>query len=233
MKFIANGSGFGGPFFVDNGHIKLNESAPSRTYSVSEVTKLAASKLGLNPGNVISLIFANSVETCVLILNKFDNKDFVINGMQSFGWSYSHSDDATFKSYDISVLHFDPIFQDIVNSEIEKCSLLYHWTPRYNFSTIMKHGLTPKSNNYRFSYPPKIHLIKGFATNEEINNIGLQLCNENKDTRNNREYVLLNIDTTNILDDVEFFYDPRYEFGYYTKQHINKSCISKNKEHKF
>lgn len=125
-------------FFVNNGHIQLNESAPSKTYSVAEVTKLAASKLGLNPGNVISVIFANNVETCVLILNKFDNKDFVINGMQSFGWSFSHSDDTIYKSYDISVLHFDPIFQNIVNAEIKKCSLLHHWTPKYNFDNIMK-----------------------------------------------------------------------------------------------
>lgn len=93
--------------------------------------------------------------------------------------------------------------------------------------------MIPKSNNYKFSYPPKIHLIKGSANNEEIYNIGLQLCNENKDIRNNREYILLNIDTTNILDKVEFFYDPRYEFGYYTKQYIDISCISKNAEHNF
>lgn len=233
LKLIASGAGFGEPFMINEGKIELLEKTPSRTYSIEEVTKLARPKLGLDYGWIKSMIFANNIETCVLTLDKFDNKDFIIEGMKAFGWSFAYEEKGEYDLYDLVVLHFDPMFQDVVNEEIKKCSLLKHWTPFYNFNSIMQNGLIPKSNNFIFSYPPKIHLIKGTANNSEIMFIGTQLCIANKDIRNDKNYVLLNINAKDLLDKIDFFYDPRYEWGYYTKRSIDKQYISKNKDFKF
>jgi len=224
---------FGGPFMLNEGKIELLEKTPSRTYSIEEVTKVGRSLLGLEPGWIKTLIAANKIETCVLILDKFDNVNFIIEGMKAFGWTFSYDETTIMDQHVFKSLHFDPMFQDVVNEEIKKCSLLKHWTPFYNFNSIMQNGLIPKSNNFIFSYPPKIHLIKGTADNYEIMNIGEQLCLANKDPRNNRHYVLLNINAKDLLDKIDFFYDPRYEWGYYTKQPIDKQYITKNMNYHF
>lgn len=233
LRFLG-GKVFGGPFMLNEDlEIELFEPQPTRTCSIEEVTKIGRALLGLDPGWVKTLIAANKIETCVLTLDKFDNINFIIEGMKAFGWSFSYDkttikDQRVFKS-----LHFDPMFQDVVNEEIKNCSLLKHWTPFYNFNSIMQNGLIPKSNNFIFSYPPKIHLIKGTADNYQIMKIGSQLCIANKDLRNDKNYVLLNINAKDLLDKIDFFYDPRYEWGYYTKQSIDKQYISKNKDFKF
>ena len=235
LRKLSNMAGFGGPFMIneENGSLLLNEPQPTRTYSVKEVTNEAWSKLGLDPGWIKSKIWANKIETCVLILNKFDNKDFVIEGMKAFGWTYAYEMNTIYNNRDVLVISFDLMFQDVVNEEIKKCSLLKHWTPFYNFNSIMQNGLIPKSNNFIFSYPPKIHLIKGTADKNEILKIGKMLCNANKDPRNDRNYVLLNINAKDLLDKIDFFYDPRYDWGYYTKQPIDKQYISKNMNYHF
>lgn len=233
LRFLG-GKVFGGPFMLNEDlEIELFEPQPTRTCSIEEVTKIGRALLGLDPGWVKTLIAANKIETCVLTLDKFDNVNFIIEGMKAFGWSFSYDkttikDQRVFKS-----LHFDPMFQDVVNEEIKNCSLLKHWTPSYNFNSIMQNGLIPKSNNFIFSYPPKIHLIKGTADNYQIMKIGSQLCLANKDSRNDKNYVLLNINAKDLLDKIDFFYDPRYEWGYYTKQPIDKQYISKDKDFKF
>ena len=233
LRFLG-GKVFGGPFMLNEDlEIELFEPQPTRTCSIEEVTKIGRALLGLDPGWVKTLIAANKIETCVLTLDKFDNINFIIEGMKAFGWSFSYDkttikDQRVFKS-----LHFDPMFQDVVNEEIKNCSLLKHWTPFYNFNSIMQNGLIPKSNNFIFSYPPKIHLIKGTVDNYQIMKIGSQLCLANKDSRNDKNYVLLNINAKDLLDKIDFFYDPRYEWGYYTKQSIEKQYISKNKDFKF
>lgn len=234
LRFIAGAAGFGGPFMLNEDlEIELNEPQPTRTYSVEDVTKEARIKLGLDPGWIKSEIWANKIETCVLTLNKFDNKDFIIEGMMAFGWTLARELFTIINGQSFISLHFDPMFQDVVNEEIKNCSLLKHWTPFYNFNSIMQNGLIPKSNNFIFSYPPKIHLIKGAANNYEIMNIGKQLCLANKDFRNDKNYVLLNINAKDLLDKIDFFYDPRYDWGYYTKQPIDKQYISKNMNYHF
>jgi len=225
---------FGGPFMLnENLHIELNESQPTRTYSIEEVTKIGRPLLGLEPGWIKTLIAANKIETCVLTLDKFDNVNFIIEGMKAFGWTFSYDETLIMGQHIFKSLHFDPMFQDVVNEEIKNCSLLKHWTPLYNFNSIMQNGLIPKSNNFIFSYPPKIHLIKGTADNYQIMNIGKQLCFSNKDTRNDKNYVLLNVNAKELLDKIDFFYDPRYDWGYYTKQPIDKQYISKNMNYHF
>ena len=126
LRFLG-GKVFGGPFMLNEDlEIELFEPQPTRTCSIEEVTKIGRALLGLDPGWVKTLIAANKIETCVLTLDKFDNINFIIEGMKAFGWTFSYDkttikDQRVFKS-----LHFDPMFQDVVNEEIKNCSLLKH-----------------------------------------------------------------------------------------------------------
>jgi len=220
-------SGFSGPFRVTGDTIKkINESA-TRTYPYEELIKYYRNKIGVQPGFIKAEIHANKIETIVLFVNLHDNLDFVKDAMSQFGWSYSCKYNTVYFGVPLIAVSFDPMFQDSVNEEIIKNPLLFHWTPDYLYPVIMKEGLKSKSENYNFSYPPKIHLLKGTISEDECNNIGELLCDANKDSRNNGNYVLLNIDTTKIPYAIDYFYDPRYEFGYYTKQDIPVIAISK------
>jgi len=63
--------------------------------------------------------------------------------------------------------------------------------------------------------------------------LGEQLYKSNKNLLNDGKYALLNVDTTKIPYKIDFFYDPRYEHGYYTKQKICKEAISQKEMHLF
>jgi len=229
----AESSGYGGPYMIINDKFnKLYESA-TRTYSCEEIIKHYRTKLGLEPGFIKAEIGSNNVQVITLFINNYNNLEFIKEAMEQFGWSYAFSKSCNLYGFNLMAVYFDPIFQDNVNDEVKQCLLLYHWTPKYHLEEIIKNGLIPKSENCLFSYPPKIHLLKGNI--DEINkiSIGKQLCKVNKNTKNTGEYILLNIDTTKIPYEINFFYDPRYEFGYYTKEYICKEAITTNNEYNF
>lgn len=56
--------------------------------------------------------------------------------------------------------------------------------------------------------------------------IGEQLSNVNKSPSNDGDYTLLSVSTNDIPDDIDFYKDPRYEHGFYTKQTIPPSALN-------
>lgn len=176
-----------------------------------------------NPGIQVKLM--------VIIGNIYDNKESLIKAMESYGWSFAFESLKKIINNGIEeqwiMLHFDPMFQKSVNDEISLHPILFHWTPEYNIENIKKEGLIPKSDNYIFKYPPKIHLMKGTISNSEKLKFGRILCIANKDPRNNKNYILIDIDTRKIPYHIDYFYDPRYKYGYYTKDKICKEPLIK------
>lgn len=122
-------------------------------------------------------------------------------------------------------MSFDTMFQKDVSDEARQYQYLYHWTPLYNLESIIKNSLIPCSENKLFDYPNRLHLIKGNTSQNEIFNIGRQLCATNKKRQNNGDYVLLSINLSQVPNNTEIYYDPRYEWGYYTKVQIPYSAI--------
>lgn len=86
--------------------------------------------------------------------------------------------------------------------------------------------MLPKKDNDVSNYPPHVHLMKGNITDENKVYFGWQLCQSNDNPTNNGEYILVQVETRLIPTSVAFYYDPRYEYGYYTKRKIPVNALS-------
>ena len=145
--------------------------------------------------------------------------------MESCGWFLSRTKEVDDKGKKWKILSFDPIFQDDVSYEARTEKVLYHWTPEYRYESIKEEGLFPRSENNMFKYPNRLHLAKGSLSDGQILNLGRQLYDVNKERANNGRYVLLKIDVSRLPMSIEFYYDPRYDSGFYVKDPIPSYAI--------
>lgn len=223
LSSIVSSSGYGGRFMGTNGKI-LKEEALS-TLSIDETKSQIKDKFQLKDWQFATKNGKNGIELVVLYPGIFKNTKLIKDAMLACGWSVATTG-YIFKHMMLwRVISFDPIFQDDVYSEARQYDYLFHWTPLYNYQSILKDGLIPKSENKYFDYPDRLHFIKGNASMQEVYNIGQQLCASNKKYKNNGDYILLGIDMSKLPREIEIFYDPRYECGYYTKESIPSSSI--------
>lgn len=134
------------------------------------------------------------------------------------------------------ILQFEPTSQIQKDSSDEiklNNNYLYHLTPNYNITSIIKNGLIPSHKNKLFNYPERTYLIKENSSDEKIKYLGERLCNINKDPQNNGEYILLKIKLENLPDNIKFYYDPNSSLGIFTEQIIPYSNIEIYKKYKF
>lgn len=220
---IVSMSGYGGRFIAHKGTI-INEEVTS-TLSFEETKEQLKSKFHLKDWQITSDIQANNIQLIVLYPSIFRNTKLLKNAMAACGWSFASKGIATRGKMIWKVMSFDPMFQDDVGNEMRKSPLVYHWTPLYCLESIKKEGLKPLSKNAMFSYPNRVHLLKGNISIDESIEIGYNLCKANKDKRNDGRYVLLGIRTKEIPKEMKVFYDPRFEHGFYTKEQIPSNLI--------
>lgn len=223
LSAMVSMSGFGGPFMGSDGKILKEDAA--YTMSIQETAEVMKQKFNLDDWQVGSQKGANGIEIMFLIPNFGDNIQLVNEGMEACGWSYSLYRKLKRGNMDWIILSYDPMFQENIASEAKEYEYLYHWTPEYRYSSIRKEGLYPRSENSDFKYPNRLHLLKGNLTKEQKIYIGQQLCRKNKNYKNSGRYILLRIDTKQIPETCEVFYDPRYQGGYYTKEPIPPTAI--------
>lgn len=133
-------------------------------------------------------------------------------------------------------LQFEPSSQlqenitDLVKSKFD---ILYHWTPSYCVEGIQRDGLIPNHKNEVFNYPPRTYLMEGNYSDEQMWNLGQQLCIKNNNPNNNGTYNLIIVDIENLDDSIKFFYDPNSEIGIYTEQPIPSDRIQVGKTVQF
>ena len=223
LAFTVSSSGYGGKFMGADGKI-LKEEATS-TLSVEETKRQIQNKFKLKDWQFATQKGCNGIRLVVLYPGIFKNTRLIKEAMAACGWSLAIKGHIIKNKMIWRAMSFDPIFQKNIAPEARQYRYLYHWTPQYCYDAISNEGLKPKSENKLFDYPDRLHLIKGNTPQDEILNIGWQLCQSNKRSKNNGNYVLLSIDLTKISDNFEFFYDPRYEWGYYTKAAIPLAAI--------
>lgn len=223
LSFIVSSSGYGGKFMGVNGKI-LKEEASS-TLSIEETRSQIQSKFNFKDWQFATQVVANNIQLVILYPSIFNNTKLIKQSMAACGWSLAYKNYIVKDKMVWKAMSFDPMFQDNVANEARQFRYLYHWTPSYNFTSIMTNGLSPKSENKLFNYPNRLHLIKGNAKQNEIINIGKQLCGVNTRKKNDGSYILFCIDLTKVPFDTEIYYDPRYEWGYYTKVGISPEAI--------
>ena len=98
---------------------------------------------------------------------------------------------------------------------------------------IQHEGLIPSHKNEVFNYPPRTYLMEGNSSDEQMWNLGQQLCIKNNNPNNNGTYNLIIVDIENLDDSIRFFYDPNSEIGIYTEQPIPSDRIQVGKTVQF
>lgn len=223
LAFTVSSSGYGGRFMGANGKI-IKEEATS-TLPIDETKYQIQTKFHLKDWQFATQNGCNGIRLVVLYPGIFKNTKLIKDAMLACGWSLA------VKGYIIKdkmiwrAMSFDPMFQKDVSLEARQYKYLYHWTPLYNYDAISIDGLKPRSENKLFDYPDRLHLIKGNTSNDELFNIGWQLCNANKRLKNKGNYVLLSINLAMIPSNTEIYYDPRYDWGYYIKTSVPPNAI--------
>lgn len=133
-------------------------------------------------------------------------------------------------------LQFEP-YSQLQNNETynikNKYNCLYHWTPEYNLTKILKYGLKPNNKNKIFTYPPRIYLMKGDSSLTQMVELGEKLCEVNNNENNNGIYALLKIDIINIDDSIKFYFDSNSIIGIFTEQSIPPKNISLIRKYNF
>ena len=224
LSIFIRGNGYGAALqYIDNKPV-ITESSEERTYTIEEVRNELKTRLYFEDWQIKEEQGCNNVKLVLLFSPINQNVQIVIKEMETLGWTKSYvTSPEIVKGVTVIGISFDPLFQPSVKPITR---YLFHWSPSYNKDNILQHGLIPSSQNSRFNYPPKVHLLKGEASDMEKIDIGNQLCHVNNNPNNNGEYSLFKIDLSKIPDDVEFYLDPRYEYGVYTKQKIEPNAIT-------
>ena len=223
FAFIVKNQGFGKNVFITNKEI-LTES---KYYTVvyDKVKNTLKNKYGFDDWQIKEDCVSNNVKIIMLFVDFKHNTDIILAEMESLGWSESFREKNVHYGIPIIAISFDPIYQMSITDEARSFDFLYHWTPNYNIKEILKSGLLPKKENGVYKYHPRVHLMKGNITDENKIYIGWQLCQSNNNSMNNGEYTLIKVETKLIPTSVAFYYDPRYEYGYYTKRKIPLNAL--------
>lgn len=216
--------GFGDKIMFNGGEV-ITEEAESTT-PIEEMKDIIKKKFHFRDWQFAVENGDNNIKLIVLYPGILRNSNIIKKTMESYGW-YPSTSGFAYKGFMIwKVISFDPMFQDTITDEAKQGGVLYHWSPSYNYENIMLNGLMPKSENNKFDYPERLHLLKSNIPYKEMFEIGYNLYKINKDKRNNGEYILFSINVSNLPNNIDFFYDPRYEYGYYTKQSILPQYIT-------
>lgn len=218
FSFIVKNKGFGKNVFVTNNDIITESKYYTAVYET--VKNTLQNKYDFDDWQIKEDCVANNVKLIILFVDYKHNKDIILAEMKSLGWSESISEKIVHYGIPVIAISFDPIYQMSITDEARSFEFLYHWTPNYNIKGILKNGLLPKQDNDVYKYHPRVHLMKGNIADENKVYIGWQLCQANESPMNNGEYTLLQIETKLIPISVAFYYDPRYDHGYYTKRKI-------------
>lgn len=150
------------------------------------------------------------VKTFVQTVNpNFENK--LVQSFKTCGYALGYTkyqdDVLRYKLY-----QFEPMYQNTVNDKLWK--YIYHVTTKNKMNSILKNGFTPKNaNKLGFMYDGRCYF---FYSTERVRDYLQRADKENityKDGNliNTNEYVLFQIDTSNIKKNVKFYHDVNFE----------------------
>lgn len=223
-SFFSQSSGFR----IVKENIDIEEQAKNAKKEIQKIFNLKDWQVVIRQGE-------NNVEVIVLFANIFKNSKLIKQEMKRLGFFPSLSK-KIFKGFMLwNATKFEPYNQKDLKDEVRRIGVLYHLTPEYNVKGISKNGLVPSSSNSLFKYPNRIYLLKGTIDNANIQSIGRQLYDNDKrkNKKNNGRYVLYRVNLRYVPDDVQFFGDPNYAYGYFTQQPIPKDALTLMRTYQF
>ena len=157
LSFIVSSSGYGGRFCGYKGRIIKEEA--TTTLSPEDTKEEMQEKFKLKDWQFSIQNGANGIEIIVLYPSIFKNTRLIKDAMLACGWSVSTKSRIVKDGMVWNAMSFDPLYQRNVSEEARQHEYLYHWTPLYNFASIKKEGLKPKSENRAYGYPDTVYFM--------------------------------------------------------------------------
>lgn len=226
LSVFVYGNSYGEALQYVNNKLKIYESAEKRTYTYEEVKKELKAKFYFQDWQIKEQQGANNIKLVLVFSLINQNSQIIVSEMETLGWTKSYITPQTIvNNIPIVAISFDPLYQPSIKSTVRQWKYLLHLSPSYNKDSILKNGLIPSSKNSQFDYPPRLHFLKPTIPQMELYGIGKQICQANTNPLNNGDYCLFRIDLDKVSEDIEFYFDPRYEYGIYTKQTIHSDAI--------
>lgn len=221
---------FGDPLFKRNR--KINESA-EKTVDIQKVRKSIMKKYELEDWQFKVQEVGNEIKVAVIVPHIGSNEKMIIEDMVSMGYYYCQTWYKKVKGLTYSCIRFDPKHIEDITHLVKKMKYIKHLSPKYNLELIKKQGFIPLHKNEYFTYPPRIHFFKENTTDEDIDDIGEDLCNTNSNTKNDGTYILFTIDVSRIPEDVKFIYDSCSDLGVCTEDKIPYDVVIDMEEKKY
>lgn len=223
-------------FQFNNGFDKLKlgakyiKEAFDDIVTADEVVKSIQSKYHLPDNFIYKQEAFNKIYVYIAVALVGINDELIINDMSHLGFFLSTKGQRQIiNGLWYQVLRFEPDYQmqedktDYIKQNYDK---LYHITPAYNLNDIFSEGLKPKSSNKVYNYPDRVYLIRSDINSHDLYLLCQSLSFVNDNPQNTGEYVLLNVDITNLPDNIHFYMDPNSDAGVYTNSIIPKENIS-------
>lgn len=206
---------------------KVIEESVSRTIPPNETMNIIRKRFLLEEWQIKVVYAANGIKILILLPNNVHAVNEIKAAMKMCGWSFFCIQYLFERGKMMVGLSFDPIYQDNISNIVrQQCDgFLYHWSPFCRYQSILESGLVPRSENSKFKYPARLHLLKGNVSDTIRKGIGRQLCKCNTSPENDGRYVLFNIDLSKIPPETEIYFDPRFEYGVYMKEPISPMAI--------
>lgn len=214
MGLVENLS-YGNPVSIMLSKGAVNEGL-IRTYPIEKARQYLISLYDFDESQV-ELFGNNGVEKLRIILPR--RKEMIVKVKKALdlcGYFCSVEDDYPYIE-GWTYLNFEPKNQGDVNVYVRNMKRIYHVTHEKNMKKIMQIGLTPKFRKPLFSYPERIYLFVEDTSPDEIYSLTKQFS-EVKGEEGKHCFIM--IDVAKIPENVNFFLDPNYEFGIYTKENI-------------
>lgn len=214
--------------------MKLDEGLIN-TYPVDKVIEYVSKYFKFNLHQIYKKEAENDVyHIRVIIANRDNNLEVIKKAMRLCGYYLGAPKESEISNYPVVELQFEPEHQVDESKKIRKEeSILYHLTPMYNLTKIKNIGFSPILRNELFSYPSRLYFLRGSVSEEEIFNLGKQLCKYNSSLGNNNKYALITLDLEKIPNDIKIFLDPNYVYGIFVTENISPNVIKDVREIKF
>lgn len=226
LRDILYGFRFEGGVTSDGNKLDINENVENKTEEPNNVKTELMGKFIFFDWQFIVTTTKNGIQLILVYADDDVNGDILCKKMKFFGWSKSYELKPKEKNgIVVRAIGFDPMYQEAIDDVKERWKVLYHLSPKYNEETIMKNGLVPSTRNKFFKYPPRIYMVTPNIPMSELEKLASKLNKFEKNTENGEVFTIYRIKTNMIPDNVELFYDPRFDYGVYSTKPIPTSAI--------
>lgn len=226
LSFIARVSIFDGPVGFDGEKLIISENEQKISEPIERVREVLKNRYCIQDWQITEEEIANKVKLIIICGAVFMNEKIITAQMEYMGWFKSYSRKATTDDgFPIIYMDFEPMYQDTIRGTVREWKYLYHLSPECNAESILTNGLIPSSKNGTFNYPPRVYLLKPSIGILEMGDFIEQLKNASPQHKNEK-YCLFKIELDKVPNEVEFYYDARYEWGIYTNDKIPPSAIT-------